>query len=130
VILLDTHVVIWLMVQPELLSADARNAIRQARVSREPLACSPVSLYEAAYAERRGRLPLIENIHIFLGAVRSILEMAPLTPEIVIRAALFPDSFHGDPMDRMIAATAVELNCPLISGDNRIRSFDACRTIW
>ena len=84
-ILLDTHVVIWLTVQPELLSADARNAIRQARVSREPLACSPVSLYEAAYAERRGRLPLIENIHIFLGAVRSILEMAPLTPEIVIR---------------------------------------------
>lgn len=129
-ILLDTHVVVWLMVQPELLSANVRDAIRQARTNREPIACSPVSLYEVAYAERRGRLPLIENIHIFLGAVRSILEMAPLTPAIVIRAALFPDSFHGDPMDRMIAATAVELNCPLITHDERIRSFDPCKTIW
>jgi PIN domain nuclease of toxin-antitoxin system len=130
VILLDTHVAIWLMVQPELLSANARDAIRLARTNRVPLACSPVSLYEAAYSERRGRLPLGENIHLFLSAVRSILETAPLTPEIVIRAALFPDSFHGDPMDRMIAATAVELNCPLITQDARIRSCGLCKTIW
>jgi PIN domain nuclease of toxin-antitoxin system len=130
VILLDTHVAVWLLLQPELLSENARDAIRQARANREPLGFSPVSLYEIAYAEKRGRLPLIENIHSFLGAVRSILEAAPLTPEIVIRAALLSDSFHGDPMDRMIAATSIELSCPLVTHDGRIRSFEPCTTIW
>ncbi len=129
-ILLDTHVVIWLLGTPERLSGRAREAILQARLAGEKIGFSPVSLYEIAYAARRKRLPLISSAEDFIAAVQTKLELIPLTAAIAVRAAELPDSFHGDPMDRIIAATAMAENCTLITCDDRIRQANVCKVLW
>jgi PIN domain nuclease of toxin-antitoxin system len=130
VILLDTHVVVWMLTAPEKLSPVARNAILEARKSDESIACSPISLYEIANAVRRRRLHIRSPIHEFITAIESRVVLAPMTPDVAICAAGLPDPFHGDPMDRIIAATAMVGGYTLITHDDRIRKAGLCKTLW
>jgi PIN domain nuclease of toxin-antitoxin system len=130
VILLDTHVVLWLFIAPEELSSRARHAIQQARIAGERIGCSPVSLYEIANAARRGRLHLHPTSEEFIAAILARIELIPLTAEIAICAAELPEPFHGDPMDRIIAATAMAAGCTLITHDDRIRRSNVCKVLW
>jgi PIN domain nuclease of toxin-antitoxin system len=129
-ILVDTHVIIWLLTDPGRLSGLAHEAILQARITGERIAYSPVSLYEIAYAIRRKRLPLNSAAEEFIRAIEGKLTMIPLTAEIAVLAAELPDPFHGDPFDRIIAATAIIEDCVLITHDDRIRKARACKVLW
>jgi PIN domain nuclease of toxin-antitoxin system len=129
-ILLDTHVVVWLVGDPKRLSPRAHDAILHARASGESIAFSPVSIFEIAYAAYRKRLPLTVATSEFIGQVEEKLKLVPLTSEIARRAAELPDHFHGDPMDRIIAATAIVENCALITHDDRIRRAKVCNVVW
>ena len=129
-ILLDTHVIIWLMTDPARISRAAHDAILQARMTDERIAYSPVSLYEIAYAVRRNRLPINSSARAFIEAIEGKLDLLPLTAEIVVLASELPDPFHGDPFDRMIAATAIVNDCVLLTRDRRITSANACRVLW
>jgi PIN domain nuclease of toxin-antitoxin system len=129
-ILLDTHAIVWLLAVEGRLSDKVRSAILEARVRGESLAYSPVSVYEISYASRRGRLPLATPTEDFISAVEAALELAPLTTEIALRAAQLPEPFHGDPVDRIIAATAIVNQCTLITHDDRIRKANVCKVLW
>ena len=129
-ILLDTHVIFWLLTTGERLSGRASEVIVEARIAGEKIAYSPVSLYEIAYASQRNRMLLNAPVEDFVKAVQFKLEMAALTAEIVICAAQLPDSFHGDPMDRIITATAIVMDCALITKDEKIREANLCTTVW
>jgi PIN domain nuclease of toxin-antitoxin system len=129
-ILLDTHVVVWLLTAPERISGKADAAIMQARIADERIGYSQVSLFEIAYAARRKRLPLNSTTEEFVAAIRTRLEFIPLTSEIVVCAAELADPFHGDPLDRIIAATAIVHDCSLITHDREIRRAKVCKTLW
>lgn len=129
-ILLDTHVVIWLLMAPERLSKRAREAILQARIAGERIACSPISLYEIAYATYRKRLQLNCSNEDFIAAVQTKIELVPLTARIAICAAELPAPFHGDPVDRIITATAMDADCTLITMDAEIRRANVCKLLW
>jgi PIN domain nuclease of toxin-antitoxin system len=129
-ILLDTHVAIWLLAAPEQLSLRARNAIQQAWIAGEKIAYSPVSLYEIVYSARRKRLQLHVPTADFIGAIQTKLELAPLTARIAISAAELPAPFHGDQIDRMIAATAIVEDCTLITRDEHIHRANVCKVLW
>jgi PIN domain nuclease of toxin-antitoxin system len=129
-ILLDTHVIVWMLTAAERISSRAREAIVQARMAGERIGYSPVSLYEIAYAARRNRLLLNIPAKDFIAAASARLDLVPVTAEIAILAAELPERFHGDPMDRMIAATAVTLDCTLITRDEQIRGANVCKTLW
>lgn len=129
-ILLDSHVIIWMFGAEHLLSERAREAILRARATGETLAYSPVSLYEIAYAAHRKRLSLVSATkHLFAG-IESELECVSLSTEIVLYAAQIPKPFHGDPMDRFITATALVMDCALITHDRKIRDANLCKLIW
>jgi PIN domain nuclease of toxin-antitoxin system len=130
VILLDSHVVIWLLLAPDRLSTRARAAILQGRIAGEKIGCSPVSLYEIANAARRKRFELYSTIEEFCAVIQTKLELVPLTAGIALCAAKLPSPFHGDPMDRIIAATAIVENCTLITHDDRIREANVCKVLW
>src|SRR5208283_3471613 len=130
VILLDTHVIVWMLIAPEYLSGRAHHAILQARNAAEKIAYSPVSLYEIANTARRKRLELLSTTDDFIAAIQSRLELIPLTAGIAICAAELPEAFQGDPMDRIIAATAIVGDCTLITHDDRIRKTNVCKAIW
>jgi PIN domain nuclease of toxin-antitoxin system len=129
-ILLDTHVMVWLLAADDQLSSNARAAILQCRMAGESLAFSPVSAFEIVYCASRGRIPLNASVEDFMAAFESLLELVPLTAEIAICAANLPDPFRGDPIDRMIAATAIVNGCTLITRDQKIREAGVCKTLW
>lgn len=129
-IMLDTHVIFWLLTTGERLSGRAREMILQARIAGEEIVYSPVSLYEIAYASHRNRMLLNAPIADFVKAIQSRLEMTALTAEIVVCAAQLPDSFHGDPIDRIITATAIVMDCTLITKDEKIREANLCKVVW
>jgi PIN domain nuclease of toxin-antitoxin system len=129
-ILLDTHIVIWLLTDEARLSVRARDAIVQARITGDELGYSPVSLYEIAYAASRGRLPLKAPAAEFITAIQARLEFVSLTGEIAVCAGQLPEPFHGDPLDRIIVATAIVRDCTLITHDREIRHANACKTLW
>jgi PIN domain nuclease of toxin-antitoxin system len=129
-ILLDTHVAVWLLAVPDLLSWKARDAILQARRLGEAIGYSPVSLYEMAWAARRKRLPLNIPAKEFIAEVQRNLELVPLTAEIAVLASEISTPFHGDPMDRIIVATAIANDCTLITHDDRIHKANVCKVLW
>lgn len=129
-ILLDTHIVIWLAFTPEKISFFAANAIREAQISGEIFGISALTLYEIAQAIRRGRIQLTIPHQIFLDRISSQFKVLPVTDLIAVRAAHLPAPFHGDPMDRIIAATAIVEDCVLITHDDRIRKAKVCKVIW
>jgi PIN domain nuclease of toxin-antitoxin system len=72
-ILLDTHVAVWMLVEDGNLSKKVRVAIREERAQQRKIGCSLVSLYEIANAVRRKRITLSVPVGQFLGEVQKRL---------------------------------------------------------
>lgn len=128
-ILLDTHVLIWLAGERERLSRPAREAVE----SGAELTICLVSLQEFAYLAVRGRLSVDRPIDTWVADALSVLGVRALAPTVSssLRAGrLDPVEFHGDPIDRLIYATAIENDARLITADERLRAFDPERTLW
>jgi len=130
-ILLDTHVLVWAAIEPKRLSRAVTSTLRRARVA-DGLAISAISLWELASLFARGR---IESYGTVEASVRQVLDtvavtVKPLTLEIAILAAQFPESYPRDPADRLIGATARAEGLALITQDEKIRNSPLLRTIW
>jgi len=95
------------------------------KTEKNPLGVSAVSVYEAAILSRRGRIDLEIPMQQWfdLAFADSSLSILPVTPAIAIEAAMLPDGFHGDPIDRIIAATARVHNLVLCTRDDKLLRF-------
>lgn len=129
-ILLDTHVLIFDALAPERLSARALAAIEQG-AARGELAWADISLWETAMLVARGRIspavdaqPFIEDM---LLARR--VQVLTISPEIAVLAQ-DPAFTHGDPADRLIAATARRHGVPLVTADEKLRGLPGVTSIW
>lgn len=118
-ILLDTHILIWLLIAPDKLSPKARKAILAARKS-GPLAVSAISLWEIAWLAKNKRIAIDVSVESFVKKCASYVEVLPITAEIAVRSVEFPDSFPRDPQDRLIAATAIVEGIRLLTHDAQI----------
>jgi PIN domain nuclease of toxin-antitoxin system len=131
VILLDTHVLVWLVAQPERLSRTAASAIRRGRAS-DGLGIADITVWELAFLFARGALRThgtVENtVRNFVA--RSGVVVNPITAEIAALATQFPDDYPKDPVDRLIGATARASGLGLVTRDERIRSSRLLKTIW
>jgi PIN domain nuclease of toxin-antitoxin system len=80
---------------------------------------------------QRGRLKLAPDARTGLRDACAIpnLRVVPVTDSIAIEAGLLVD-FHGDPADRIIVATALELRAVLATRDDRIRACKGIETVW
>lgn len=127
-ILLDTHVVYWSQYEPEKLSIRAGEAIAAQATS--SLAVAAITLLEIARMAARQRVPLYEPTRQVVYDMTRGLHIFPITVEIASVAAELPDSFPGDPGDRLITATALPQGIPLVTADARIRRLGVVTTIW
>lgn len=129
-IVLDTHVLIFDALQPSRLSARARKAVDQGAASQE-LACSDISLWEIAMLIARDRLEPGMDANRFIDDLITVrrVEVMPITPDIAVLSQ--SDSFyHGDPADRLIAATAMINSARLVTSDEKLRKIKNLVTIW
>lgn len=127
---MDTHVVLWLALEPAKISLRAQEAIEKTRQRGEALAISDISLLEIATLERKSRLKLDTSLETFLSEVESRFAVLPITARICVRATEFPAAYPKDPADRVIAATALVEGAPLITADEEIRRAKNVRTVW
>ena len=128
-ILLDTHVLIWLAGETRRLSPAANAAIRNAAAG-DGVAISAISLWELAWLAARRRLQFDGTLEAFVHEVTAPVSVRPLTEEIACMAAQFPIQYPADPADRLIGATALFHGMPLVTKDTGIRSSGTLNTIW
>ena len=58
------------------------------------------------------------------------VRFVPVDNAIALRSVSLPGTFHSDPADRIIAATALVMGLPLVTKDEKIRAYPHLRTIW
>ena len=129
-ILVDTHVVVWLALAPEKISKKARVAIEETRHGDEGIAISDVSLFEIAQVESKRRVKLNSSLETFLTEVEAHFIVLPITGRVCVRATGLPAVYPKDPADRIIGATALLEGIPLVTADDEIRRSKALPTIW
>ena len=129
-ILIDTHVVVWLALESSRLSAKARAAINEARTSGEGLAICDITLLELATLTSKGRIRLSISLESFLREVETRFIVLPITSRACVRALRLPPSYPKDPADRMIGATALVEGLSLVTADGEIRRSKAIPTVW
>jgi len=130
VILIDTHVVVWLAFEQHRLSKNARGAIDHARQNGEGLAISDITLWELATLAGKGRIRLEISLESFLAEVEARFVVLPITGRVCVRALGLPAAYPKDPADRIMAATALVEGLSLLTADRGIRRGRALRTIW
>jgi PIN domain nuclease of toxin-antitoxin system len=130
VILVDTHVVLWLAFEPARLSKKARAAIDRARQKGEGLAISDITLLELAILAGKGRVRLAIGLESFLREVEARFVVLPITGQACARTGALPPNYPKDPADRIIAATALVEGLPLLTADRAIHRSKAVHTIW
>jgi PIN domain nuclease of toxin-antitoxin system len=118
-ILLDTHILIWLLIAPENLSPKAKKVILAARKS-GPLALSAISLWEVAWLTQNKRIDIDVSVDSFVKKCASFVQVLPITQEIAVRSVQFPKSYPNDPQDRIIGATAIIEGIRLLTQDKLI----------
>jgi PIN domain nuclease of toxin-antitoxin system len=95
------------------------------------LAASDISLWEIAMLIARGRInPATDAVQFIedIVAARSV-RMLPITPNIAVLAQ--GEAFaHGDPADRLIAATAIAHGAQLVTGDANLKRVRGLRVLW
>jgi PIN domain nuclease of toxin-antitoxin system len=130
-ILLDTHALVWWVSGLQPLSAKARRAVAAA-LKRGPVHASAISLLEIATAMRRGRLSLGMPADDWLDDLGRLPELAllPVTADIARLAGAMGEEMHGDPIDRIIVATARVLKLNVVTADARLRRSTQVTVIW
>ncbi len=130
-ILLDTHIGVWWSDEMSRLSVAQHNAIIDERQRQGTVGISAVSCWEIAMLTERQRITLSLDALSWLRRLLNYpdVELLPITPEISVRAYSLPEPFHRDPADRLLVATAIEWECPLLTDDRLILDYPHVETI-
>lgn len=126
-LLLDTHAAIWLV--EGQLGDDAVEAIVHAGLA-DGVFVSPVSAWEVGLLARPKAsggpsLQFLPDPQTWFSGLmgNAIIKLAPLTPSAAIAASSLPGNLHGDPADRLLIATAREMNLALMTRDREILAY-------
>ena len=129
-ILVDTHVVVWLAFDQDQISKKARAAIDNARRNGDGLAISDITLLELATLASKGRIQLDISLESFLQEVEARFVVLPIGGRACVLAIGLPAAYPKDPADRIIGATALVEGLSLLTADREIRRSKTLQTIW
>ncbi|MCP9848965.1 type II toxin-antitoxin system VapC family toxin [Cyanobium sp. Morenito 9A2] len=126
-LLLDTHTLLWWLVEPEKLSPLAHTAINDPAAA---IFVSAASGWELATKVRLGKLPGVESLLLDLPAVlqQQGFQLLAVQLQHGLRAGGYPQP-HRDPFDRLLAAQAELEGMHLVSIDSALATFP-CRLLW
>ena len=124
-LLLDTHIWIWSVEgEDRRVNPESRRRILRGE-SADSVRVSPVSLFEVTYLSQAGRLHFTRSVEQWIeGALHlSGIRLAELTADIAIDAGHIPKAALGDPMDRLLVATARRLGATFVTADRAILAY-------
>ena len=125
-ILLDTHVWIWVMSGIPQVSNEFVQAF-QKHITTNRVFLSPMSIWETGMLVQKGRIELeidtLEWVNTALEVSR--IQLCPITPRIAVQSSRLPGTPHGDPVDRLLIATAFEENLVLVTCDKKILEYSS-----
>jgi len=122
-LLLDTHVLVWLDEGNHRLGVNALQTVNKALADRQ-LGVASVTFWEVAMLFEKGRLDLQIELDVWrFELLQTGLQEIPLQGSTALRAGQL-QAFHGDPADRMIVATALENAATLITADRKILEWN------
>ena len=116
-LLIDTHILIWLVLNDARLSRAQREVLAE---SDNSIFLSAVTAYELTHLQQRHRIPLTESVAQLQELVG--FETADLPVDIWHHIAQLPD-IHRDPIDRMLIAHALSADMTPLSADANIRRY-------
>lgn len=130
-IVLDTHIWVWWVSQPQLLSEKVQRAIRSG-IQEKKIFLSCISAWEVAMLVKKERLKLTMSAEDWIRKSEnlSFLTFLPVDNTILLRSISLPEKINNDPADRIIIATALLLGAMLITKDSKIRKAKVVDTIW
>jgi PIN domain nuclease of toxin-antitoxin system len=124
-IVLDTHAWIWLINGDEQLRLSEALPLIERAAQLSNVKVSAISVWEVSMLEAKGRISFsMECLDWVKQALAAPgISLVPLTPEIAVLSSRLPGEFHGDPADRIIVATALELSASLVTKDKKILRY-------
>ncbi len=125
-IVVDTHVLIWLVDGDARLGHIARAAIEEAGRT-DGISVSAITPWEIVLLVEKGRLRLACDAAVWIDTALDLpgIHLVPIVPAIAIDSVRLPGSFHADPADRFIVATARHCRAPLLTADSAILGYAA-----
>ncbi len=125
-LLLDTHVLVWLLEGHASLGSKARSAIQKA-AEQDCVVISAITPWEIALLVSKNRLKLNRDVMGWLleALASTGMELAPLEPEIAVDSTRLPFEMHADPADRILVATARHLGATLVTADRELLDLAA-----
>ena len=125
-ILLDTHILLWVTEDDGRLGKQARKRIGGAAAAGNVIV-SAISFWEIGLLVEKRRIALAMPLGDFAEIIgqRRDIEVTPVDARIAIETAKLPPGLHGDPGDRILVATARHLACPLATTDGKILTYAA-----
>ncbi|MCM2327203.1 MAG: type II toxin-antitoxin system VapC family toxin [Lysobacter sp.] len=129
-VLLDTHVWIWWLTPGDRLPGRDRARLDEL-AARSEVHLSAISLWEAQMLHARRRIELPGGFAKWIAAASGpdVINLVPLDAEVIVALDELPGRFHGDPADRIIAATARCKGMPLATWDKSLRRLRSIE-IW
>jgi len=127
----DTHAAVWYIVQPDRLSPAARALLKQTSTDGDSIYVSAISMVEVCYLVEKGKLSatVLQRLIDALADIHSALVIFPVDFDVAISLQQIPRIAVPDMPDRIIAATALHLNLPLVTRDRKIQAA-SISTIW
>ena len=119
--ILDTHILLWWFDSLPRLSSRQEEVLHGAS-EEEPVWVSDITLWEIATLYSLGRIELRLPLREWLEQATAppLVQRLPITPAVAAEVAALPDSFHRDPGDRIIIASARVLGATLLTHDRRM----------
>lgn len=127
-ILLDTHVLLWLAADQKQLSEKAKEVIAS---NADNLYVSSISAFEISLKHKKGHLQLPQPPGTWFKKALKLhgIEEVYINSDILVKACMLP-SIHNDPADRIIIATAQIHNAKILSKDKLISQYPDAITLW
>ena len=131
-IVLDTHVLVWFVSNPEKLSQKVQKIINREIDKGERVLISSISVWEIYMLVKKGRISLSLDLDVWLQRIEqlSFIKFVSVDNKIAAKSVTLPEPFNSDPADRMIIATSREYGAKLITSDKKILNYSHVQSVW